>query len=378
IVLFLKGLVTQSITIQKNTEPLTLTKKIIIGVSVCLGIIGAFLWIGTVWFIDYFGKLTPEQFIFNFKSPITGTASGVTDAVINGPVLLLVTVSFFFVLGMVVKFTFSWKQQVKFTDRTIKRIGVVLGIGMFLFGVTYSIKELQLKAVYHAYFDDSSYIKDNYHSPTDTKLTFPKEKRNLVHIYLESYENSYFDTKNGGYMEKNLMPDLQKLYDEGISFSDNDKMGGPEQTYGSSWSVASMVNMSMGLPLKVPMNGNSYGKSGYFLPGAVSIGDVLHDEGYNQTIMFGADADFGGLTAFFTNHKDFNIYDWKHAKKIGKIPDDYKVWWGFEDKKLYQYAQEELLRLAAEDKPFNFTMENADTHFPDGYIEEGTPTPFDK
>ncbi|MEG2253838.1 MAG: LTA synthase family protein, partial [Vagococcus sp.] len=90
------------------------------------------------------------------------------------------------------------------------------------------------------------------------------------------------------------MPDLQKLYDEGISFSDNDKMGGPEQTYGSSWSVASMVNMSMGLPLKVPMNGNSYGKSGYFLPGAVSIGDVLHDEGYNQTIMFGADADFGG------------------------------------------------------------------------------------
>ncbi len=378
IILFLKGLVTQSITIQKNTEPLTLTKKIIIGVSVCLGIIGAFLWIGTVWFIDYFGKLTPEQFIFNFKSPITGTASGVTDAVINGPVLLLVTVSFFFVLGMVVKFTFSWKQQVKFTDKTIKRIGVVLGIGMFLFGVTYSIKELQLKAVYHAYFDDSSYIKDNYHSPNDTKLTFPKEKRNLVHIYLESYENSYFDTTNGGYMEKNLMPDLQKLYDEGISFSDNDKVGGPEQTYGSSWSVASMVNMSMGLPLKVPMNGNSYGKSGYFLPGAVSIGDVLHDEGYNQTIMFGADADFGGLTAFFTNHKDFNIYDWKHAKKIGKIPDDYKVWWGFEDKKLYQYAQEELLRLAAEDKPFNFTMENADTHFPDGYIEEGTPTPFDK
>lgn len=76
------------------------------------------------------------------------------------------------------------------------------------------------------------------------------------------------------------------LSEQGVHFSNSKAtFGGPHQTYGSSWSVAGMVNMGMGIPLKIPMNGNSYGKSGYFLPGAVGIGDVLHKEGYNQTIM---------------------------------------------------------------------------------------------
>ncbi|MGF2055429.1 LTA synthase family protein [Vagococcus fluvialis] len=377
-ILFLKGLITQQLIITKNTKKLSLMEKIISGLAVVFVLIGSFLWIGTVWFIDYFGKLTPEQFIFNFKSPVTGTASGVMDNAINGPVLLFISVAVAFIFFILVRFNLEWKNKTVISDKLFKYIGIIFSIGLLIYGAFYSIKELQLKAVYHAYFDDSSYIKDNYQAPKDTKLTFPEKKRNLIHIYLESYENTYFATTSGGYMEKNLMPDFEKLYEEGISFSDNDKKGGPYQTYGSSWSVASMVNMSTGLPLKVPMDGNSYGKTGYFLPGAGAIGDILHDEGYNQTIMFGADADFGGLTSFFNNHKDFHIYDWKYAKEIGKIPNDYKVWWGYEDKKLYEYAQEEILRLAAEDKPFNFTMENADTHFPDGFLEKDAPTPFDK
>lgn len=375
-VLLLKGIIMHQLNFTKNTKKQSVMEIIFSVLSIVFVLLGSFLWIGTVWFIDYFGKLTPEQFIFNFKSPVTGTASGVMDDAMNGPVLLFVSVAVAFIFFVLVRFNLEWRNKKLFSDRVFKVIALVFSVGLLLYGASYSIKELQLKAVYHAYFDDSSYIKDNYQAPEETKLTFPNKKRNLIHIYLESYENSYFATSSGGYMEQNLMPDYERLYEEGISFSNNELKGGPHQTYGSSWSVASMVNMSTGLPLKVPMDGNSYGKTGYFLPGAEAIGDILHAEGYNQTIMFGADADFGGLTSFFNNHKDFHIYDWKYAKKSGKIPEDYKVWWGFEDKKLYEYAQEEILRLAAEDKPFNFTMENADTHFPDGYIEKETPTPF--
>ncbi|HCM89848.1 MULTISPECIES: LTA synthase family protein [Vagococcus] len=378
LILFIKGLILNKIVITKNKEKTTLKSKILTGISVLFVFVGSFLYIGTVWFIDFFGKLTPEQFLFNFNSPVTGTASNVMDQAINGPVLLLVSVLVGYIFLMLTKFKITFGNEKSFSDKYVKVVGWTASIGVLIFGVSYSIKELQLVAVYSAYFDDSSYIKDNYHSPKNTKLTFPDEKKNLVHIYLESYENTYFDKNSGGYMDKNLMPAYEKLYKEGVSFSESDKKGGPYQTYGSSWSVASMVNMSMGLPLKIPMNGNSYGKSGYFLPGAIGIGDVLNKEGYNQTIMFGADADFGGLTSFFNNHKDFNIYDVKHARKIGKIPNDYNVWWGYEDKKLYDYAQEEITRLASEGKPFNFTMENADTHFPDGYIEKETPRPFDQ
>lgn len=377
-VLFIKGLILKDITLVPNRKK---EKKGTIICSVLSSVflfLGASLLIGTTWFIDFFGKLTPEQFLFNFNSPVTGTASGVTEQAINGPVLLLVSILVGFAFLMTTKFEMQWHGKKVFSDCLIKRLGWGVSIVLFVIGLSYSMKELQLIEVYHAYFDDSGYINDNYHSPKTTKLEFPKQKRNLVHIYLESYENTYFDKTSGGYMKKNLMPDYEKLYAKGISFSETEKRGGAYQTYGSSWSVASMVNMSTGLPLKIPMNGNSYGKSGYFLPGAVAIGDILSKEGYNQTVMFGADADFGGLTSFFNNHHDFNIYDVKHARQIGKIPNDYNVWWGFEDKKLYAYAQEEITRLANEGKPFNFTMENADTHFPDGYIEKDTPRPFDE
>ncbi|MEG1301798.1 MAG: sulfatase-like hydrolase/transferase, partial [Erysipelotrichaceae bacterium] len=171
-------------------------------------------------------------------------------------------------------------------------------------------------------------------------------------------------------MEINLMPELTELTKEGISFSNNDKFGGPHTTYGSEWSVASMINMGAGIPLKIPMGRNSYGKSGSFLPGAITMGDILESQGYNQTIMFGADADFGGLTTYFNTHGKFNIFDHKAAIKKGLIPKDYNVWWGFEDDKLYDYAKNEITRLYKEDKPFNFTMETADTHFPDGYLSE--------
>ncbi|WP_252856462.1 LTA synthase family protein [Erysipelothrix rhusiopathiae] len=190
-------------------------------------------------------------------------------------------------------------------------------------------------------------------------------------------ENSYLPKELGGHMDVNLMPEMTELAKEGISFSHNDTFGGPYQTYGSGWSVAAMVNMGMGIPLKVPAEGQDYGKSGYFLPGARGIGDILHNQGYEQTIMFGADADFGGLTTYFTSHGEFNIFDLNHARNEGLIPQDYQVWWGYEDDKLYRFAKDEITRLSTTGKPFNFTMETADTHFPDGYLQEGAPTPHD-
>ena len=43
------------------------------------------------------------------------------------------------------------------------------------------------------------------------KLIFPKEKRNLIHIYLESIETTYLSKELGGYMKTNLMPELTQL-----------------------------------------------------------------------------------------------------------------------------------------------------------------------
>lgn len=328
----------------------------------------------STWFINFFGEITPEQFLFNFNSPIKGTSSNMIKEIIMSPVLcsiICIVVFSIFICGHYEILLRKGETHRKILSRKgVKIISFVISIVSFVGGASYSVKKLRLQEVYKAYVSDSNYIKDNYSDPRSVPMAFPAKKRNLIHIYLESIENSYLSKELGGYMEENLMPELTELSKEGIHFSHSDKFGGPYQTYGSSWSVASMINMDMGLPLKIPMQRNAYGKSGTFLPGAVGIGDVLDAQGYEQTIMFGADADFGGLTTYFTTHGNFNIFDYKAAKKKKLIPEDYKVWWGFEDDKLYKYAKDEITRLSNTGKPFNFTMETADTHFPDGYLSK--------
>lgn len=339
-----------------------------------LFIIGSVFIYFSNWFIDYVGEITTEQFLFNFNSPLTGTSTGMVTEIMFTPVFAIVSTTVLFIIFINLnedRFIDIKNKTVKICSaKWIKILSWVLSLVMLVGGVSHGVKKLHLNDLIVTYFSTSNYFEKNYVDPRKTTMTFPEKKRNLIHIYLESMENSYLSKDLGGYMDENIMPELTELAKEGVHFSNNDKFGGPNQTYGSSWSVAGMVNMSAGIPLKVPTARNKYGLNGQFLPGTVTIGDILAAKGYNQTIMFGADADFGGLTAFFTSHGKFNIFDAKAARAKKLVPPGYFVWWGFEDEKLYAFAKDELTRLHNEGKPFNFTMETADTHFPDGYMTD--------
>ncbi|HBA63614.1 MAG TPA: hypothetical protein DCZ20_07140 [Lachnospiraceae bacterium] len=74
---------------------------------------------------------------------------------------------------------------------------------------------------------------------------------------------------------------------------------------------------------------------------------------------------------YFTQHGDYDIFDYSTAKYAKKFTSNYRVWWGYEDRKLFDYAKEEITRLAGEDEPFNFTMLTVDTH-----KENGWPCPL--
>ena len=58
---------------------------------------------------------------------------------------------------------------------------------------------------------------------------------------------------------------------------------------------------------------------------------------------------------YFKQHGHYYIFDYYTAIEKKKI-DDYFVWWGYEDKKLFEYAKEELVKLSNGDQPFNFTL----------------------
>ena len=64
------------------------------------------------------------------------------------------------------------------------------------------------------------------------------------------------------------------------------------------------------------------------------------------------------------------MLDYYWASENGKIPPDYRVWWGYEDQKLFSIAKERLTEISATGEPFNFTMLTVDTHFEDGYYCE--------
>ena len=346
--------------------------------------LGAAAFTGTIWGKETFGEITPDQMLINMISPVEGTASDIMNTLFFGPVFQTVLLTAIFCLFAYSDRVLYWKAAPETTRKLFpaaarKVVSVVLALAMLAGGVAFGVEKFQLQKLYTAYMDESPYIEEHFADPETVKMTFPEQKRNLIHIYLESVENTYLSKELGGDMEENLMPELTELAKEGYSFSSRGegKFGGPLWTTGGSWSVAAMVNMGFGLPMKVPMDGNSYGSPGNFLPGATALGDILHAQGYNQSVMFGADADFGGLSFYFQSHGDFSVLDYDYMREIGKLPQDYYVWWGYEDSKLFEFAKEELTRLASQDKPFHFVMETANTHFPDGYLEPGAPTPYE-
>lgn len=382
VLLFISAFINRYFTFESETPKKKAGARFIKVFSVILFTLGALFYFGTVWGKGSYGDVSADQLLINLISPAGGAEDNVYIEGIEGPVFNIMLATSVFCLfvfsNFKIKYSLKQKTAIIFNDLVHRIISLVLALAVFIGGAVYGYQEFNLKQLYYAYFTDSDFIEINYADPRETKITFPEQKRNIIHIYLESMENSYLSKDLGGYMETNLMPELTELSYEGVTFSDtSNRFGGPLTATGTQWSVASMVNMTTGLPMKVPAEPNAYGTADSFLPGAYTFGEILRDAGYEQTVMIGSDANFGGLTYFFTNHGEYKIMDYRYAIKNGLIPEDYKVWWGFEDDKLYEFAKDEITRLYETGKPFNFTMETADTHRPGGYLSENAPTPYD-
>ena len=216
-------------------------------------------------------------------------------------------------------------------------------------------------------------VFDQYYVEPEGNVTFPEEKRNLIYIFLESMEISYLSQEEGGAMEDNLIPELQKLAEENINFSHNEAVGGFLPVTGTTWTIGAMVGHTSGVPLKLPNDvaENDYGQGDDgFLPGITALQDILAQEGYYQTLMVGSVASFGGRRQYYLQHGADHIYDISTARRDDIVADDYFVWWGMEDKYLFEYAREELTEISRREEPFAFTMLTVDTHHIGGYACE--------
>ena len=361
-------------TVSKNGESQIVTLVI----SLIILLVGNALFFLTIWLLNQYDRINIEQFLFAIKSSTVGTSGKVAgNAVwqIGGLTVLLSGVEaliYLIVSGKFKPFIKISRRYVKYTCskicRFMKETALPFALAMFVFALSFFIGKLEVVQYINVSSTESDFIKLNYVNPNNVNLTFPKEKRNLVYIFLESMETTYSDTSAGGTITHNFIPELSLLAEENTNFSSTTEVGGALSFSGTTWTAAAMVAQTSGMLIKVPLNSQEYGGANSFLPGVSTIGEILEQQGYNQTLLLGSDADFGGRKTYFTDHGNYNIVDINSLKEEGRLPQNYRQWWGYEDKKLFEFAKEEILKLHEEGKPFNFTMLTADTHFPDGYV----------
>ena len=340
-------------------------KKILLIIGAVLGAllstIGTLLYFSIKWMFKTWTNLTMDELVYHMTAPLEGTNDGMIQEYLD-----VCAVPAILMLLLVVILFIAW--------RTKKRWYVVMGasiiVPIIVSGVSVhgAWNELDVGSFVDGQSTYSSFIDDNYVDPADVALTFPEQKRNLIYIFLESMEMTYADKENGGAFDKNVIPELTELAQENEDFSGEDKeLNGGYAMTGATWTMGAMFAHTSGIPLSISIDGNDMNTQEHFFAGAVTLGDILESAGYCQNLMIGSDATFGGRRLYFTEHGNYNIYDYNYASENGLIPPDYRVWWGYEDEKLFSFAKDKLTELSQQSTPFNFTMLTVDTHFEDGY-----------
>ena len=336
-----------------------------------------FLFFSLLWAKENYGNVSMEELIFHINMPTEGVAQDAVEDFLNHVLVPFGIAMAFYLLALIFPRTGrlyfqagrrGWRIWLLPLRMPFWYLIFVLISGYFFFFLKLDA-EFSVVEYLRMQMERSSFIEEEYVPPGSVQLTFPREKKNLICIYVESAESSSQDRKNGGLFDVNYIPELTRIARDNISFSHSSLLEGAAVTPDCSWTIAGLVAQTAGLPLKLPPEyNNRMSKYEEFLPGVVSLGEILEEEGYHNYFMAGSDFSFGGRRKYFSQHGNYEILDYLWAKRNGKIDKDYKVFWGFEDEKLFTFAKEELLQIAAKPEPFNFSLLTVDTHAPNGYV----------
>ena len=317
--------------------------------------VGNVLFFLTIWLLRKYDHIYLDQIIFQLKAPAVGANQSLAGSAVVSVGVFAVALTgveiflYLFLAGCFEKLKEKSKRYCKYclskSCAFFKKTAFPVALSTLLVACTLFIAKLEVVDYINVSSTESDFISENYTDPNGVKITFPEKKRNLIYIFLESMESTYSDTTAGGNITDNFIPELTVLAEKNINFSANDKVGGALSYSGTTWTSAAMVAQTSGMLIKVPLAGESYGGQNAFLPGISTIGEVLKSQGYKQTLLVGSDADFGGRKTYFSEHGNYNIVDINSLKEEGRLPEDYREWWGYEDKKLFDFAKEEIEKL---------------------------------
>ena len=320
-----------------------------------INILGFCIFFASFWAIDTYGKFSGDELFFHLLVPLGGIN---TQSFTNLAIQVFIPGVFFGVLISLL--------IIKFINKNV----IVINSLLFLILLIFGLNNIHMFSYIKDQLNSSKYIENNYIETKNVEIKFPEKKRNLIYIFLESMENTYADKESGGVKEKNLIPNLTKIANDNISFSNTEKLGGALPIHGTAWTAAAMVGQTSGLPLKINTSSNGIIDLNNFFPNTKSIGDILEENGYQNYLLLGSDSSYGCRYQYFSQHGNYKIYDLNTAIKNKEMTESDIVWWGFDDEDLYSKAKKQLIEISKNKEPFNYTILTADTHFEDGYLDE--------
>jgi phosphoglycerol transferase len=201
----------------------------------------------------------------------------------------------------------------------------------------------------------------HYRPPTLRPIA--AEHPNLVFIYAESLERTFFDET----LFPGLIKELRTLEAEATSFTDI------QTVHGSGFTMGGMVGSLCGVPLFAPADPNSMGGMDAFLPGATGLGDLLRAQGYHLTFMGGAHSSFAGKGRFLRTHGFHDVEGFESLyPKVGDKA--YITNWGLYDDTLFDLVYARFEELSRQGGRFGLFLLTLDTHTPHGHVSRSAQT----
>lgn len=268
--------------------------------------------------------------------------TGIGWAGIGSDKKIVLTWIFLFIILMI--FIWIWVKNKKYFIKKYQKISVLFVIWAIVF------HPLSLN-IFELFFPKnnlpkniSQEIKDYYQT---AQISGEWNGKNLVYLYLESFEDLYLDEKIFPW----LAPNLQEIAKKSL------KINGMKQTFGTQWTIAWMVASQCGLPLTA-----SAEKTWNIYKNTLCLWDILSQKNYKTYYMWGADLWFAGKWNFLSEHGYSEIIG-KNEFLQSWIPSSKMYDWWLYDDVLFEELEKKYNELSQKNEKFLLTSLTLDTHW---------------
>ncbi|WNP34096.1 phosphatidylglycerol--membrane-oligosaccharide glycerophosphotransferase [Enterobacter kobei] len=334
--LFLASVVIYAWKAGRNTWWFTAT-LIVLGLFVVLNI--------TLYASDYFtGDGINDAVLYTLTNSLTG--AGVSKYILPGAGLICALIAVFGALGWILR-----RRSHRPYHFGYSLLALLLALGSVDASPAFrQITELVKSQSRESSPDFTTWYKVPAKSIPDPKL-------NLVYIYGESLERTYFD--NAAFPD--LTPELGAIKNNSIDFTHTAQLPGTDYT------IAGMVASQCGIPLFAPFEGNASASMSSFFPQNLCLGDILKNSGYENHFVQGANLRFAGKDVFLKSHGFDHLVGAEELKSQVADP-AYRNDWGFYDDTVLDEVWKKYETLSKSGKRFSLFTLTVDTHHPDGFI----------